>query len=134
MGGGNQFAKDPSTFQVSGVKLSAAEIQVLREELEPLLSISDIQMKTAYSSNDSQTRDDIEMNPPLLPASAKPNHWKHLSYAHMAAKLLREDKSVLAEEAFRKVAPPDATRKDDSIRRAIRDAFDLIYKSDGTPL
>lgn len=67
-----------------------------------------------------------------LPSSAKPNDRKHEEYAHSAAEIVR-DEGVLPQKAFRRVVVSETMRADDSIIRAIRSAFDLMYDQTGMP-
>lgn len=134
VGGGNPFAKDTSTFRASGVRLLAADIDRLREEIEPYLSIPTSQSMDEVPPIAPMVDKNVGENLPLLPASAKSQHWKHLRFAHLAARKLRADAALLPEQAFKLVAPQDPSREPASIIRAIRSTFDLIYNPKGEPL
>ncbi len=69
----------------------------------------------------------------VLPDNAKPNDVKHEQFAHDAAKLIRT-KKIRLSEAIRQVRPSDPMRAAESIDRAIRRAFDLMYDIQGRPI
>ena len=69
---------------------------------------------------------------PELPPNAKPSDHKHAVYAHRAAKIVREEQ-IRPGTAFKRVAPEEPMRNPESICRAIRAAYDLLYTADGHP-
>lgn len=82
---------------------------------------------------DAETMVECELTPlPSLPNGASTNDHKHASLAHEAAKLLRRDRSLKPQTAFKAVAPQEPMRSEDTICRAIRSAFDKMYQKDGT--
>lgn len=69
-----------------------------------------------------------------LPINAKEAHRKHEEYAHQAAILFRAGTASSVQDACRKVAPDELMRQPDSIIRAIRAAYDLMYDKRGLPI
>lgn len=71
----------------------------------------------------------------VLPSHAQPNDRKHEEAAHQAARIVREEKVKLSE-ALRRVSAdhPDENRAPESVQRATRQAFGLMYHPDGTPI
>ena len=73
-----------------------------------------------------------------LPPSAKPNDRQFEEAAHSAAQIVREHK-LLPAAAFRQVRsnsevmPDTKNREPESILRAIRKAYDLMYDRSGMP-
>ena len=68
-----------------------------------------------------------------LPPSAKPNDFKHEQHAHAAAALVRDER-IRPETAFARVAPTEVMRKPESIRQAIRKAYEKMYDDKGMPI
>ncbi len=69
-----------------------------------------------------------------LPSNAKETHRKHEEYAHQAAILFRSGAASSVQDACRQVAPNEPMRQPDSIIRAIRAAYDLMYDKRGLPI
>lgn len=74
---------------------------------------------------------DVEVLP-KLPASASPNDHKYKEYAVQAANVMRNEKMFLSE-AIRKILPTVEMRENDSIARAIRHSYNLMYDRNGIP-
>jgi len=70
----------------------------------------------------------------ILPASAKPNDQKYEVAAHEAAEIVRTEE-VPRSKAFKRLADQrgNATIQRDSLERAMRHAYDLMYDKWGNP-
>ncbi len=78
------------------------------------------------------------VNMGALPPGASANDRKHAGLAHQAAGLIRTE-GIKKPKAIRRVveeSPDDLKemRKLDSIERAVRNAYDLMYDDEGIPL
>lgn len=69
----------------------------------------------------------------IMPESARPSDYKHEAQAHEAASLVRREKVKLSE-AIRRVAVLNPAHEETSTHSAIRRAFNLMYRRDGTPI
>lgn len=121
--------RDPETgteFTASCVEFSLTDINRLRGLTDDQRELDVAKLQSAVATVQLAKVFDR----PSLPSSAKPSDRRHEEFAHNAAEKVRHE-GLTPQAAFRAVAPEDKTRDADSILRAIRSAYDLMYDRTG---
>lgn len=105
-----------ASWRISGVEFKTADLQ-------KCLEIGSITQGSARSDRRG-----------TLPASAKANDQKYEVAAHEAAEIVRTE-GVPPSKAFKRLADQhgDAAIQPDSVERAMRHAYDLMYDKKGNP-
>lgn len=105
-----------ASWRISGVEFKTADLQ-------KCLEIGSITQGSARSDRRG-----------ILPASAKANDQKYEVAAHEAAEIVRTE-GVPPSKAFKRLADQhgDAAIQADSVERAMRHAYDLMYDKKGNP-
>lgn len=115
----------PSEWTLSSLRV---DLDLLRETLADQRASIVAKSQAIVAGNSAQPT--MMQDRPSLPTSAKPSDKRHEEFAHLAAEKVRAD-GMTPQAAFRAVAPQDKTRDKDSILRAIRSAYDLMYDRTG---
>jgi hypothetical protein len=105
-----------ASWRISGVEFK-------NEDLQKCLGMGSLSQASARSDRRG-----------ILPASAKANDRKYEPDAHKAAEIVRTE-GVPPSKAFKRLADQrgDTTIQRDSLERAMRHAYDLIYDKWGNP-